>query len=189
MMNEQDGNSLPPQPQKPILHRQPGIASSLAARGHKRREVVQNEKVHAIEMRLKGLLPFNTAEISAAGIRSMSFGTSTPSRARKADGFLVREMFSLKSNQIKSNQIKSNGKRVSGLRASCRVCARPAKWRHLDWRQAQTRGRMDRSQCLGRMAVPLIPATVLAGPPTTPDAPASRLTTMFRQCSRDWASS
>jgi hypothetical protein len=184
MMNEQDGNSPAAQSQQPVLHRQPGIAGSLAPCGHKRREVVQNEKVHAIEMRLKGLLPFNTAEISAAGIRSMSFGTSTPSRARKADGFLVREMFSLKSNQI-----KSNGKRVSGLRASCRVCARPAKWRHLDWRQAQTRGRMDRSQCLGRMAVPLIPATVLAGPPTTPDAPASRLTTMFRQCSRDWASS
>jgi len=45
----------------------------------------------------------------------------------------VREMFSLKSNQIKSNQIKSNqmveGLVCIGLRASCRVCARPAKWR------------------------------------------------------------
>src|SRR5580704_13536502 len=48
-----------------------------------------------------------------------------------------------------------------------------------NWRQAQTRGRMARSQCLGRMAVPLIPATVLAGPPSTPDAPAPRRTTTF----------
>jgi hypothetical protein len=42
-----------------------------------------------------------------------------------------------------------------------------------------TRGRMARSQCLGRMAVPLIPANALAGPPMTPDAPAPRRTTMF----------
>jgi hypothetical protein len=48
-----------------------------------------------------------------------------------------------------------------------------------NWRQAQTRGRMARSQCLGRTAVPLIPATALAGPPTTPDAPAPRRTTTF----------
>ena len=35
----------------------------------------------------------------------------------------VREMFSLKSNQMVEGLV------CIGLRASCRVCARPAKWR------------------------------------------------------------
>jgi hypothetical protein len=63
MVNNQNTDSFSPQSQQPVLHRQPGITGSLAARGHKRREVVQNEKVHAIEMRLKSLLPFSAAEI------------------------------------------------------------------------------------------------------------------------------
>jgi hypothetical protein len=57
MVNNQNTDSFPPQSQQPILHRQPGMAGSLAARGHKRREVVQNKKVHAVQMRLKSLLP------------------------------------------------------------------------------------------------------------------------------------
>jgi hypothetical protein len=78
MMNEQDRNSLASQSQQPILQRQPGIAGSLAAGRHRCREVVQNEKVHAIEMRLKGLLPFRTAEIDS------SIPRAGISRARKS---------------------------------------------------------------------------------------------------------
>src|SRR6476620_2460287 len=39
---------------------------------------------------------------------------------------LVREMFSLESNQMVKGSV------CIGLRASCRVCARPAKWRQLE---------------------------------------------------------
>ena len=66
MMDDQDGNSLPPQPQQPILHWQPRIACTFAAGRHKRRQVVEDKQVNAIEMTFKSLLAFHAAEIDAA---------------------------------------------------------------------------------------------------------------------------
>jgi hypothetical protein len=83
-------------------------------------------------------LPFEILIDAGAGLSSSSHfrlhraapavarpaGRSRRSRlASRRSSRSVREMFSY---------IKSNGIRVSvciGLRASCRVCARPAKWR------------------------------------------------------------
>jgi hypothetical protein len=58
---------------------------------------------------------------------SMSYSTKLDEvrEQAKASATLrfVREMFSLKSNQMVEKSV------CIGLRASCRVCARPAKWR------------------------------------------------------------
>ena len=44
---------------------EPRIRRTFASVGHERGQVVENEKVHAIELKLKGLLPFNAAEIDS----------------------------------------------------------------------------------------------------------------------------
>jgi hypothetical protein len=65
MVNEKDSNSFPPQPQKPILHWQPSITRTLATARQERGEVVQYQKVNAVQMTLKGLLALIAAEIDA----------------------------------------------------------------------------------------------------------------------------
>ena len=55
MMDEEDSNSLPPQPQKPILDWQPSIARTFAAAGQQRGEVVQNQEVNVRQVRFEML--------------------------------------------------------------------------------------------------------------------------------------
>jgi hypothetical protein len=66
MMDKKDGNSSPPQLQKPILHGKPGIAGTLAAIRQERRKIIQNQQIDSIEMAFKLLLPFTTAEIDTS---------------------------------------------------------------------------------------------------------------------------